>query len=159
MRIEFHLESKDKDELSLAEDFCKLLVSNIKEDILRYTNYNKLELYEDSLINSNWINWKHKPSSINMKKLIKYIANSITYKSGRKHKYVIYIKSTIMLPNSYTPLERVARFLDKGNEIYRGTFFISKIFMKYRANIKKYWRSYISIKLKKLSVSEVVLIK
>lgn len=159
MKIEFKLNSSDNKELELVDDFCKSLISNIKSDILKSANFNKIKLYEDALLNAKWINWIKKPKRINMINLIKYIVDKITYRSRKKHRYIIYIKPTIMLPGSKTPLERVARFLDKGNEVYKGTFFINKVFMKYRVNINNYWKSYVSIKLKKLSVSEVVVIK
>lgn len=158
MKIEFKLTSSNKKELAIIDDFCNLIVSNIKSDILNNTNLHKLSLYEDSIINADWIDWIRKPKYINMAKLIRYIVNHITYKSRKKHRYIIYIDNKL-IPNSKTPIDRLARFLDKGNEEYKGTFFISKVFMKYSINIDKYWKSYCSLRLKRLSVSEVVSIR
>jgi len=158
MKIIFKITSKDKEELSIVNDFCNMLVSEIKSDILNNVNYYKLSLYEDSLIKSSWIIWKRTPRKIDMKKLVNLIVDSIVCTNLRKGRHMISVDNSVILPNSYTSIERVARFLDRGNELYNGTFFISKIFMKYQKRINDYWKSYVSLRLRKITVSEVVTI-
>lgn len=159
MNIVFQLVSDDRDELKIMDDFCNYLVREIKQRLLLEMPVDKLISKEKDILNASWIQWTKKPNHINVIKLVKLIINNIRYRKRKGHKYLIEINPNILLPRSKTPIEQVARFLDKGNNVTFGTTFLSRVFMIYRSSINNYWRSYASLRLRKITVSSMVVIK
>lgn len=159
MRIEFELQYSSKDEMELRNDFCSFIVNNIKNDILRNINMSKILSKEYSILNASWISWINKPTSINFYSLIDKIVDSITFITRENSEYVILLNRKSLIPNSNTRLEKLARFIDKGNSAIKGTYFISSIFTKYEENIQKYWKRYVSFKLKRYDINNAVIIR
>lgn len=158
MVIEYKINSTNKDELELCDEFAKYLVHNIREEIYNNVIPDKFRLLEKDILNATWIKWNDKPSSINMMKLVRFIISRIGV-TKRRDTYVIGISQKHLLPRSNTKLEAVARFLDMGNNVSPSTTFISRILNKYRSNINDYWEAFVSYKLGKYNVSEVVIIR
>ena len=160
MKIQFQLMGSNEKEIELMDEFCKSLVRQIKRDVINLLPKEKLMARERDMLNATWILWKDdKPKHINMIKLAKFIAKNIRYKKRRGHRYLIEINPAILMPHSKNSIEQIARFLDKGNEVSTGTFFLSRVFMKYRVSIDEYWNAFVSLKLKRLKVSKVVIIR
>lgn len=159
MRIEFLLTGNDKKEIELMDDFCMFLVREIRKDILNSVNEEKLQSKEKDILNASWIVWTRKPRKINMDRLLRFILNNIRYKKRKKHRYLIDINPKVLMPYSRNPIEQIARFIDKGNERSLGTNLFTRVFMRYRLSINDYWKSFVSLRLKRLEVNEVILIK
>jgi len=157
MRIEYSL-TGEQDEMDLGREFCALITNLIKHEIKDSLYRYKMQQKEQDLINAEWIQWKSKPKNLNVVKLCYYIADNIIFKCRRNNSYLIEVNRSVTMRYSNTPLEAVARFLDKGNNVSQYTGFIDKVFKKYRDNIKKYWESFIFKKLNRLAVSSIVLI-
>lgn len=159
MRIEFQLIGNNKEEIELMDEFCMFLVREIRKDILNSISMEKLQSKEKDILNASWIKWYDKPRKINMVKLLKFILRYIRYKERKRHRYLIDINPNVLMPYSKNPIEQIARFIDRGNERSLGSNLFNKVFMKYRLSISNYWKSFVSLKLKRLEVNEVVLIK
>ncbi len=158
MIIEFNLESMSRRQKEIIPEFLDGLISQLKREIVRSTTTSKLLIKEQYILDASWIRWKKKPKHIKMKSLINYIIGCIHW-IERDNKYIIEVDRLRMIPNSYTSVYALARFLDRGNNVMRGTAFMSKVFHKYRLNINDYWKSFVSIKLKEVVVNECISIR
>lgn len=159
MRLEFEIVNLEKDEAELIPEFCNLLVKCMSTDIRNSLKSEKLQTREHDLLNVGWISWNRKPESINMYRLGLYIADSIICKPMQNNSYVVEINPKIRMPYSSTRLEQVARFLDRGNESMHPMPFISPVFNKYRMRINEYWKSFVSTKLRRVSVRETIIVR
>ena len=146
----------DKDEIEIIPEFCNALLKEIKSDILSHINYIQMNKREKYLIEAKFIKWIDKPESINMSKICNFIVRSFKCKNLKNNIYSISIDNSIRLPNSKTKIDKVARFLDQGNENIQPTQFISRILRFYMKNINSYWKSYASNKLKRIKVHECI---
>lgn len=158
MKIEFKIDASNEDERNIIDDFMDDIIESIRTDMIRSLPSKKMDNRELALINSPWMRWRKIPRNLDMYGLCREIINNIIWRE-RAHTYVIEIDSHKYLKNSRNKLSQVARFLDKGNEATRGTFFISKVFSKYGRNLRRYWISYVSVKLKRITTSEIILIE
>jgi len=158
VKIEFYLKGEDEEEINLMTDFLKQIVFDIKIEIFNNVVPDKMQSKEQDILNVPWINWIKKPENLNVNMLVNLIINSIKFVERKDHSYIIAINPSIRIPNSSTPISMLARFLDKGNDITPGTFFITKIFNEYRDNMAKYWDDYISYELNKQKVNNQVII-
>lgn len=156
MEFKFEIDKMDKDEIEIIPNFCKYLLSEIKSDIIENISYIQMNKRKDYLINTKIINWIEKPKDINMHKICLFIVNSFVCKHIKNNVYSISINPMIKLPMSKTKIDKVARFLDKGNEQVQPTQFISKILRVYMKNINKYWKLYASNELQRITVNECI---
>lgn len=141
MILDFKFDDLTNKQRLVLNDFCKSLVKSIKFDILNGLIYQKFNDREKILLNASWVEWIDKPENLNMRYIVNLIVENIDYKILKEDKCIIYIKG--YLPGSRTKLEKVARFLDKGNDNCPPTAFISKIANKYKRKIEKYWKAYL----------------
>lgn len=158
MRIEFKLVGKDKEEADLMIPFCEFLVENLKKDIKRFTNIEKLQSYEKTLLSATWIRWIKKPAYLNMEWVLTEIIRSIRYYERRERVFVITIDQSKKLESSRTKLEKIVRFLDKGNISTAPSGMFSKIFNRYQNNINRYWKAFIRHKLHRFPETKAVII-
>lgn len=159
MKIEFILKYKDYEEQVLREKFCEFIVNSIKYDIINNTNYSKLCSKSLDVLKLSWIDWIVKPLNINMKIIVEKISDSVTFSIRKDGVCSIYLRRDRFIPRSNTKLERLARFLDKGDRKTRGTYFLSSVFRKYEENMQSNWKKYISIKLRKFDISNSVIVR
>ena len=159
MIIEYRLETKNKEVAMVADDFCKFIVKNIRQDIVNSVNQEMIQSRETNVLEANWIDWNKKPKAIDMFKLVKFIVQNIGFKTRRKNTYVILINPKVNMPSSNTKLERVARFLDKGNDNSMPTSFLTSIFNRYRSNMNEYWKAYVESVLRIYEVDELIVIR
>lgn len=151
MILEFNLKIMSQEERALIPDFLNYLLNVIQNDIRENLIPNKLLFREQDLINASWIKWKRKPKKINMIRLGNLIVNNLFWYQRRFDTYVFQISKGKMMPNSYTKLHLVARFLDKGNNKMIPTWFISKTLFKVRKRLPLYWSSFMNQKLNKVT--------
>ena len=129
----------------LIYKFLDNLVESIKKDIKDALIPAKFEMLERGLLNANWIRWKTKQSGINISKLVDRILSCITWQE-RKTSFRIYIDPKMKMPYTVnTSLERVARFLDKGNNVSKHSTMFSRVFNYYQKNINEFWKAYLEV--------------
>lgn len=159
--MEIRITGKDKEEIQLMESFCNTLIKNMAHDIRSNINFQRLQVYEKKILNAKWIKWNsNKPKSINMLGLLESILDSIEYqRRNNTGEYAILFNSNMRLYGSRTSINRIARFIDKGNESIPGIYVFSNTFNKYSKNIDQYWKAYIASKLNRLYVTRLVTLK
>lgn len=121
--------------------FCRYIIRWIKVELLRDTDFESLQLRIDLLKAASWMEWQNIPQKITAKQVVKLICNSLIWEK-RKNKFTIRIDPRKRFPNSFNSLESVARFLDIGNDVVRGSYFLKKIELKYQTNIYDYWAAF-----------------
>lgn len=147
MNIQFTIETSDKQESSIINDFCDIICKNIRRDIYNGIIQSKIDNLEFDLLEASWINWIKKPTHLDMKNLVIYMLNNIVCRKRLDKSFIIEIPHSVKFPNSTTPLEQVARFIDMGTEISPCTTFITRVFQKYKYGLSDYWDSYIIFRL------------
>ncbi len=159
MRIEFQLPELDQETVRLLPEFMNTLVEDMRYVVKYQSNIALLDTRSKYLLKAEWISWVRKPRKLNMRKLIEYIADSIIFKQTDDGLFIVEINRAKRLPYSHTRLSKVARFLDKGNEVYKPTLFLSSVFNKYKRTINQYWRAFVSVKLGRIDVREVIRVR
>lgn len=124
-----------------SRNFCKFIIKWLQRDIQNQSNMQKLQIRVDMLPLMDWFSWKSKPQKLSAKHVCQVISQNIEVKK-QKSMYIIFLNPYRLFPGTNTPIERIARFLDKGNEVVSGTYFISSILSKYKKSIYKYWRAF-----------------
>lgn len=124
-----------------SRNFCEFIIRWIRSDILTKTNLDKLQIRVDMLSSASWIDWLSKPKKLDARNVCNQVIQCFEYKK-QKNEYVIYLNPYKLFPGTRTPIEKIARFLDKGNDAVSGTYFISSILSKYNKSIYKYWRAF-----------------
>ena len=138
MRIDFELKYKNEKEKDIREDFCKMIVSSIKQEITNTFNLEELSAVFDKVCKEFGIHNK-----INIYTLMQYISRCIKYKHIKEDWFEIYIDTSLVYPRSKIKLERIIRFIDKGNgTTVKGTGMFKRIFMRYAEEMQKHWKSF-----------------
>lgn len=159
MNLEFNIENFDKYEKRLIPEFCRELTNSIIHDVKINVKESKFQSREKDILDASFIEWYKKPELLKMYNLGILIANSIKCYRIDENLYSIKIDRKQYMPYSRTKLDVVARFLDKGDLTTPPMNFISSVFNKYREDINKYWKSFVSIKLGRVETREVIKIK
>lgn len=133
MKIEFKVEHNSR---KMARIFCQDVIRDLQRRICTEYNYYKMKIRVDSLVDAEWMRWKTKPRSLSVRNVMKIISNNFIY-NNYGTSYIIYQNPRKLFPNSETPIYRVLRFLDYGNESIRGTYFVSTLMRYYQNNIYK----------------------
>ena len=161
MRLTYQLSIKDKAEQEIANDFCSYLIDVIKREI-RYKlfsiPYNKLKNYEDVLLKSEVVSWNTKPTSLNIYNVFNILLDRLTFDICKEFKYSIHFKN-VLFNNTDNSIDSIVRLLDKGNEEYIGLFIIGNTFSDIERKINDHWKLYVYKRLKRISVSKVVILK
>lgn len=161
MRITYQLSIKDMAEQEIADSFCYYLIDIIKREI-KYKvfslPYEKIKNYEDVLLKSEVVSWNTKPASVNIYNVFNTLLDKLTFDKCKDFKYSIHFKN-VLFNNTNNSIGSVVRLLDKGNEEFVGLFIIGNIFNDIERKINDHWKLYVYKKLKRISVSKVVIIK
>ena len=101
-----------------------------------------------------WIKWKTKNITPNM------IVDTI-YRAIRIRKqdlvYMVYIDKNVLIPNTYTSIDRLMRFLDYGDLNYKGLGIFTKLEHKYNySKLNALWVHHIYKHLGYLTTSKII---
>ena len=137
MNIQFSV----KKQTQLSHRFCKYIIRWIKHDLKHKRNREALQLRLDLLQFASWIHWIGEPRVVTASEFINAVNECISY-TVRKNTFIIYVDENKMLTGTYTPVSKIMRFVDYGNEAVSGTMFFASIFLKYEKSIQDYWFAY-----------------
>lgn len=138
------IEFKSKHETRVSHIFCKYIIKCIQKDFKSKRSYDSLQLRLDLLQYADWMRWIGKPYKIDARTFINYVCNSVSY-TVRQNNFIIYIDDRKFLPGTYTPILKVLRYVDFGNELVPGCMFFSSILLAYSKKIYDYYNSFITI--------------
>ena len=103
---------------------CDVIFSKINTKV----NRRKIELRLDYLLNKvDWIDWKKSKYEITVSELMSAIQRSIIWQKKRKNIFNIIIDTNVLIPHSYTPIEKFIKFLEYGNNKFKATGIISTL--------------------------------
>ena len=121
--------------------FCNYILRWLQNDVRREMRIDKVQVRADLLRYASFMKWYRDPGKVTAYEVINSICNSISYRRV-KNDYIFDIDPSINFPNSSTPVEVVARFIDFGNESIRGCYFITNVFRRYQENMLKYYLAF-----------------
>ena len=138
MNISFQIKNPNQ----IANIFCRYIIRWIRVDLVRETNFNSVQLRLDLLQYASWVNFNNgKFQRISAKRFIQLVCDSLIYQK-RKNTYTITINKNKLFPGTTTPLYKIVKFVDIGNDIVRGSYFLKRLEIKYTDNIYDYWASF-----------------
>ena len=137
MKIEFTV----KKETQTAHRFCKYIIRWLRNDICKLYNKPSLQMRLMLLESADWITWKGKSKKINPSEFVNHASECLSYTVRNNH-FIIYVDENKLLPGTYTPIYKLMRFIDYGNENIQGVMLFSSIFYKYQKSIYDYWFAY-----------------
>ena len=130
--FQFKEENEEK-RINLAQTLTDYIRTRLLEykDIMNPV-YQKLEIRCVFLLQLDWIDWIQKPESFDIDSIITEIIRNVVYKFSDPDLATIYITDE-HFSNTNTPISRIVKFLDQGNELVQGSFFITNILNDIRA--------------------------
>lgn len=137
MNITFEVKNPN----DIAVLFCRYIIRWLKREIVRDTNFESVQLRLDLLQLASWVHWVHKPQKIDAKQFVRLVINSLVYER-RKNRYTITIDRHKLFPGTLTPLYKVVKFVDIGNDVIKGSYFLKHKEVKYQYNIYDYWAAF-----------------
>lgn len=103
---------------------CDAIFSKINTKV----NRRKIELRLNYLLDTvDWIDWKKSKYDITVSELMNAIRQSIIWQKKRKNIYNIIIDTNILIPHSYTSIEKFIKFLEYGDIKHKATGIISTL--------------------------------
>ena len=138
-------ESLTDEEYKRIPDFLNWLCNKIYLYLCRSVNRKKIRLRLNYLKKVNWINWiDNKDISVN--EIMLAIKNSLKV-SRKKTIWEISFNDNVMIPHTRTPITRLIRFLDYGDNKVHGTGMIQYIKRRFSViQLNKWWIAYIILK-------------
>lgn len=157
--LQFQFEDIDTSkEFELMDDFCKWLCDQIYNTINTSINRRKLSLRMNHLYEISWINWdKNHKYDTGVSNIMHSIYKSITYTRHKNNLWIISIDANILIPNTYTSIDRLIRFLNYGDNQYKATGIFTKLAQTF--NFKKLnglWRLFVLNRLGYVTSTKIV---
>ena len=136
---QFRFENLANEEKELLPEFFKQLKKILMNEITPTVKL-KIAIRVPYLYKVNWILWKTK--KIEVDDIINAIYKAIKIYSTQDNIYKVVIDENATIPNTYSPLNRLVRFLEYGDINYKGLGLFTRIEHLY--NYKKLngiWRA------------------
>ena len=127
----------------LYSTFCRNKLNEFKTFLLENTNYTKLQIRYDYLIDNNLIEFNMKDNIPSIQYITTYIINSFRiYKSTTINGINISfnIPDYILLPNSNMSITHFIRYIEYGNEDIPPYKWISHTWNKFKQSIEQDWK-------------------
>lgn len=135
------IEFKVKKQTQTAHRFCKYIIHWIKRDFKSRRNREAIQLRLDLLQHASWMKWIGNPHKIDAETFVSYVNSCLSY-TVRQNTFIIYIDDRKVLPGTYTPISKVLRYVDYGNELVPGCMIFTSILRSYRKSIDTFWFVY-----------------
>lgn len=145
----------DENEQEIIPDFCEWLYLQIYQIINTRINRRKIQLRLNYIQTVRWMHWKRK-DVISVSEILELIFESLRYKSDNVNRWTIYTNSDIIIPNSYTSMDRLIRFINFGDINFKGTGMFTQFenyFSKQKLN--NLWRIFVNNRLGYIPQSKI----
>ena len=156
MLLQFQITNTTLEEKELMFEFGEWLCEQIYTDINTYINRRKIQLKIPYLYQVKWIEW-NKVKFLDTESIMEAIYKSLIPKPQRNYVWKIIIDKNVVIPNTYSSIDKLIRFLNFGDNTYKGSGMFTNIIHKY-TNIKlnNLWRLFITRKLGFMSQGEII---
>lgn len=144
-------------EYEIIPDFCEWLGNQMFEYINTKINRKKIELRINYLYKVPWIKWATKSSYIDVEMIMKAIYQSITFEEYRNNLWKINIDENVLIPNTYTSISRLVRFINYGDNKTRATGMFTNLVHKFNhITLNNLWRIYATNRLGYFSQIKII---
>lgn len=156
--IQFQFTNTTDEEQELIPDFCNWLCSILYSKIDTKINRKKIYLRLDYLLNqANWINWGKDKDNITVSEIMTAIYDSMTYQQHRDNNWKICINTNVLIPHSFTSIDRLIRFLNYGDNFQRATGIFTNLEHEYNYNkLNILWNMYTLRQLGGMSNAKII---
>lgn len=134
MILQFQFTNLTEKERELIPNFCEFFKNMILVKLNTKINRKKISLrlkYMEE--EASWIDWEsNKKYNTSVTDIIDTISQSIIAVPYKNNVWKIEINSNVLIPNSYTSIDRLVRFLNYGDTKYKATGMFTNIEHEYR---------------------------
>lgn len=130
---QFQFTDIEDDEKALIKEFCNQIKSMMVLKLNTKINRKKISLRLNYIEeNANWITWnKSKKYNTSVQDILTNIVDAIIPVEYKDNLWKIEINSNILIPNSYTSIDRLIRFINYGDNVCAGTGMFTKLEQEY----------------------------
>ena len=159
MILQFQFTNLDEKEKEIIPDFCEfvknLMLAKLNTKINRKKISLRLKYMEEE---ARWINWNNnKKYSTSVEDIINSIMESIVAVPYKNNLWKIEVNSNELIPNSYTSIDRLIRFLNYGDTKYKATGIFTNLEHEYRhQKLNAIWNYFIMRELGHNAVSTII---
>ena len=146
MILQFQFTNLEENEKEIIPDFCEFLKSLMLAKLNTKINRKKISLRLKYLEEEvSWINWNgSKKYDTTTSDLIDTIIKSIRAVPYKNNLWKIEVDGNILIPNSYTSIDRLVRFLNYGDIKCRATGMFTNLEHEYRhQKLSAMWNYYV----------------
>lgn len=156
--LQFQITNITEDERRLIPDFCEWLCTQLYSTIDTKINRRKIQLRMKYLMSVSWIQWnKSKKYETAVLDIMQAIYESFTYVPKKDNIYEIKIDDNILIPNSYTSISRLIRFLNYGDINNKATGIFTKLEQNFDFNkLNSMWRMFMLHELNIISAVKII---
>lgn len=156
--LQFQITNLTEDERQLIPDFCEWLCTQLYSTIDTKINRRKIQLRMKYLMSVSWIQWnKSKKYETTVLNIMQAIYESFTYVPKKDNIYEIKIDDNILIPNSYTSISRLIRFLNYGDINNKATGIFTKLEQNFDFNkLNSMWRMFMLHELNIISAVKII---
>jgi len=134
MILQFQFTNLEDNEKEIIPDFCEflkdLMLAKLNTKINRKKISLRLKYIEEE---AKWINWdNNKKYNTSVTDIIESISQSIIAVPYKNNLWKIEIDGNVLIPNSFTSIDRLARFLNYGDIKCRATGIFTNLEHEYR---------------------------
>ena len=158
MLLQFQFTNTTEDERNLIPSFCNWLCRIIYTKIDTKINRKKVSLRLNYILDKvDWINWDKNKYSLSTTEIFNAISNSFTYEQYKNNLWKINIDSNVLIPHSYTSIDRLIRFLNYGDNKQRGTGMFSNMEQEFNhIFLNNMWSIYCVKYLGRMTESKII---
>lgn len=156
--IQFQFTNTTDEEQELIPDFCNWLCSILYSKIDTKINRKKIYLRLDYLLNqANWINWGKDKDNITTSEIMTAIYDSMTYQQHKDNNWKICINTSVLIPHSFTSIDRLIRFINYGDNFQRATGIFTNLEREYNHNkLNTLWNIFTLKQLSGMSNAKII---
>lgn len=121
--LQFQFTNTEEDDTEMIPDFCDLVINQLFEHINTSINRRKIGLRLNYLLNEvPWVDWdKSRKYNTSVQDIMNTIGDSLVAVPYKDNLWKIQIDTSLVIPNSYTSIERLIRYLNYGDLKSRAT--------------------------------------
>lgn len=154
--LQFQVTNTTEKELDIVDDFCYWLCDQIFEYINTKINRKKIQLRLNYLYQVPWIEWSNK-KYIDTQSIMSAIYNSLMCEEHKNNTFVIKIDMNVTIPNTYTSIDRLIRFINYGDNKCKPTGIFTNLQHDFKHNrLNTLWKIYTTNRLGYISEAKII---
>lgn len=161
MILQFQFTNLQEDEKEIIPDFCEFLKSLMLAKLNTKINRKKISLRLKYIEEeAKWINWdNNRKYNTSVQDIIETIMKAIIAVPYKNNLWKIEVDANVLIPDSYTSIDRLIRFLNYGDIKCKATGMFTNLEHEYKhQKLNAMWNYYIMRELGHNAVSNIITI-